>query len=399
MSMTLKESGRKDGKGVVRTLFFLISTSLGLLLLLALTVIPPIMGRVVDAASGKSIRGVQVHLQTSHYQQWSVIIEDKARSSTNVLGWFFVPGALHWVGFPLQPFRSYWLTVNEGDAKSGQEEISAATQVLYNPMSNLRGSPTGNEKYFPSVVTFRKKGCDRVWAAACMYKIVWWGVSIPLIPVLDDVGDCKKIGDTTLRENCRQLNTYRAAFLHIDSYDQVQRGKALCAEVDHGNFSATCLQQLHLYIANPRAYGRPIVLSAAVPLSDGTFVDGIGKALRFQQGCSTQESFTGQFHCGASYGPRNSVWWANVGYDEWPDESVARKALPIEKPQYTDYKEATLTDVARPDGKIRLYQGPQHTAAFWVSKNKLVEVFFYEPIPEREQFIAHYLKEFPSSLQ
>jgi hypothetical protein len=398
MNLNLERPSRNSGKRVVRILF-LATVALGLFLLLTVTVVPPITGRVADAISGKSVRGVHVRLQTSHYQQWSVITEDRGMSSTNVFGWFFLPGALHWVGLPLQPFRSYWLTVNEGDAKGGQEEISAATQVLYNPMSNRRGSPAGNGKYFPLVVTFRKKGCDRVWAAACMYKRVWWGFSVPLIPVLNDVGDCKKIEDTTLRENCRQLNTYRAAFLHVDSYDQVQKGKALCAEVDHGDLSATCLQQLHLYIANPQAYGRPTVPPTIVPLPGETFVDGIGRALRFQQGCSAQESFTGQFHCGASYGPRNLVWWANVGFYEWPDENTARKALPVEKPQYTDYKEATLTDVKRPDGKIRLYQGPQHTAAFWVSKNKMIEVFFYEPIPEREQFIAHYLREFPSSLQ
>lgn len=44
-------------------------------------------------------------------------------------------------------------------------------------------------------------------------------VAIPLIPVLDEAEACKKIIDSDLREKCRQLNTYRGAFVHVDTYE------------------------------------------------------------------------------------------------------------------------------------------------------------------------------------
>src|SRR6202040_847275 len=80
---------------------------------------------------------------------------------------------------------------------------------------------------------------------------------IPMIPVLDEVKECNRIGDESLREKCRQLNTYRAAFVNVDSYEEVKKDKELCNAVDHAGVSKTCLWQLDLYVANP-AYTRPM---------------------------------------------------------------------------------------------------------------------------------------------
>jgi hypothetical protein len=120
----------------------------------------------------------------NRYEGWSTHTElhDSAKSGT--FGWFFLLGALRWRGLPLPEFRSYWLTVNEGDQISGQEEVSAAIQTIYNPMFNRRGAVVGDKNYFPLTVTFHRNGCDRVWPATCMYKPLWWGISLPLIPVL-----------------------------------------------------------------------------------------------------------------------------------------------------------------------------------------------------------------------
>jgi hypothetical protein len=75
--------------------------------------------------------------------------------------------------------------VNEDrEGSTGGEEGSAATQILYNPMSNQRGWPVGDKGYFPLTMTFRRDGCDRVWDAACVFKIFRLGVYLPLIPVI-----------------------------------------------------------------------------------------------------------------------------------------------------------------------------------------------------------------------
>lgn len=107
------------------------------------------------------------------------------------------------------------MTVNEGFEETGQEENSAATRVLYNPMSNWRGEAVGDNRYFPLTVTFRPEGCDRVWAATCLYIASRTDIVVPLIPVLDDVYGCNAIGESSLKEKCRQLNTYRGAFANL----------------------------------------------------------------------------------------------------------------------------------------------------------------------------------------
>jgi hypothetical protein len=358
-----------------------------------------VSGRVVDGVTGKPIQGISLTLQISTYEGFSVHTEVKNTATSNLSGNFFLSGASHPATSPLDQIRSYWLTINEGLEPTGQEENSAATQVLYNPMSNRRGEAVGDKRYFPLTVTFRPEGCERVWAATCVYIASRTDIVVPLIPVLDDVYGCNAIGESTLKEKCRQLNSYRSAFAHIDTYEQVQEGKKLCAQVDQGTISAECLRQLPVYIANPQADDRPVVPSPIVPLPEGMFVQAIGRVPRFSQSCGMLDIFTGHFHCSANYGPKEYISWVSVLVDEWPDSESAQNYFPIEKPQFTDYKEATLKDEVLPGGKIRLYQGPQITAVYWVSRNKFIQIVFSRPIPDQQEFISHYLAEFPSTLQ
>ena len=366
---------------------------------LAAQVILPVSGRVVDGVTGKPIQGISLTLQISTYEGFSVRTDVKNTATTNVSGRFSLAGAIHPATSPLDQIRSHWLTVNEGFEETGLEENSAATQVLYNPMANRREWAVGDKRYFPLTVTFRPEGCDRVWAATCMYIASRTDIVIPLIPVLDDVYGCDAISEPSLKEKCRQLNSYRNAFAHIDSYEQVQEGKKLCAQVDQGVISAECLRELPVYMANPQAYERPVVPSPIVPLPEGMFVDAIGRVPRFNQSCGMLDTFTGHFHCSASYGPKEYIQWVAVLVDEWPDSGSAQNYFPIEKPQFTDYKEATFRDDVLFGAKVRLYQGPQITAVLWVSKNRFVQIVFSHPIPEQLEFISHCLAEFPSTLQ
>jgi hypothetical protein len=367
--------------------------------LVAAQTIPPISGRVVDAVSGKPIGGMTLTLQMSTYRGFSVHTEVESTATSDRSGSFSLAGFNHPAKTVLDEFRAHWLTVNQGFDATGQEENSAATQVLYNPMSNRRGVAVGDKRYFPLTVTSKPEGCDRVWAATCMYIKSWTDIAIPLIPVLEDVYGCNAIGESSLHEKCRQLNSYRGAYAHIDTYEEVQKGKKLCSQVDDEIISAECLRQLPVYIANPQAYERAVVPSPIVPLPEGMFVEAIGHVPRFNQGCGTLDIFTGHSHCGANYGPKEYVFWVAVGVEEWPDSESAQNYFPVEKPQFTDYKEATVKDEILAGGKVRLYQGPQYTAVYWVSKNKFVQVLFYRPIPEQDEFIAHYLAEFPSTLR
>lgn len=366
---------------------------------LAAQVILPVSGRVVDGITGMPIQGISLTLQISTAEGFSVHTEVKNTATSNLSGKFSLAGASYPATSPLDQIQSYWLTVNEGFEETGLEENSAEIQVLSNPMSNRRDEAVGDKRYFPLTVTFRPEGCERVWAATCMYIASRTDIVIPLIPALDDVYGCNAVGESSLKEKCRQLNSYRGAFAHIDTYEQVQEGKKLCAQVDQGVMSAECLRQLPLYIANPQAYERAVVPSPIVPLPEGMFVQAIGQVPRFNQSCGMLDVFTGHFHCFANYGPKEYMSWVLVLVDEWPDSESAQNYFPIEKPQFTDYKEASLKDEVLPGGKVRLYQGPQITAVYWVSRNRFVQIVFSRSVPEQHDFITRYLAEFPSTLQ
>jgi hypothetical protein len=180
---------------------------LGLLFLLVFQVIPPVTGRVVDAVTGKSIRGVRLTLEMSHYEQWSVYSEVNGSAKSGAIGWFFLFGTLRWRGLPLSTAGPYWLTVNEADYPARGEEISAEIQFMRNPMPNWRDSHAGDRGYFPLVVSSRHYGCNKLWEVTCIYKPFAYAFPIRLIPVQEDINDCQKIESPVLRENRRQPNT------------------------------------------------------------------------------------------------------------------------------------------------------------------------------------------------
>jgi hypothetical protein len=163
-------------------------------------VIPAVKGRVVDAVTGQPVKGINLSLQTSTHDA----TEMKGKAITNLFGSFLLSGFNQPAKTKLDDIQSFWVTVNEALVASEQEN-SAEVRILYNPMSNRRGIPVGDAPYFPLTVTFRQEGCSRVWAAACVRMTSSIDIVIPVIPVLDDVKECNRIGDESLREKCRQL--------------------------------------------------------------------------------------------------------------------------------------------------------------------------------------------------
>src|SRR5262249_15391699 len=145
--------------------------------------IPSVTGHVMDAVSGKPIGGVALALQISTYHGFSVHTEVKSTATSGLSGSFSLAGWNHPARTALDEIRAYWLTVNEGFEATGQEENSAETQILYNPMANRRNVAVGNVRYFPTTITFRQEGCGSVWVATCMQITSWSNIAIPLIPV------------------------------------------------------------------------------------------------------------------------------------------------------------------------------------------------------------------------
>lgn len=374
---------------------------------LAAQTIPPVTGRVVDAVTARPIQGISLTLQISTYAGFSVHTEVKSAASSDSSGRFSFPGANHPSGkfsgpgpngaeTPLDEFRAYWLTVNEGFEATGQEQSSAESQILFNPMSNPERGPVADKRYFPLTITFppltinpKVEECGGAWAASCIHMDSWSNITISLIPVLDDPKGCNTIGESLLRERCRQLNTYHAAFLHIASYEDVKIGKRLCADLGHGWITETCLSQLALHAVTP---------ATPEQIPEGMFPDSIAGLLMKNKHCGPRLSFSGRVMCGAAYSSETKEIAATVQIEEFPEEDPSSKPPPW-NPSYTDYKEAKIAEDSLPDGKILRYRGPQSNSFFWESGDRHIEVFFYQPIPQQEQLVSYYLKRFPSNFQ
>lgn len=359
-------------------------------------------GRVVNPVTETGVRGVNVSLIESHYEGWAVHTEVVRETHTNRFGWFILLPAFRWMpGGPLSAFRSHWLTVNEaGDDYTGGEEHSAEGIVLYNPMFNRGGWSIRKTQYFPKTLTFNLRGCDRVWAATCAFRPFWWGISVPLVPVVSDVNDCRQISNHSLQEQCRQLNTYHGAFVHIDSYAQVQEDKQLCAQVDNGTMSRICLQELPTYIAMAYMYNPQLHPRAALePIPQGMFPDSLaGVPVMSNKHCGPQEMFSGRVMCSAGYGASLSEELVGLSIETFPGTHENLQSFEWH-PAYTDHKKAAVTEETRLGSKILCYHGPMYDSYLWYSGEKHVEVFFYHHIPQESAFVSYYLQRFPSTLQ
>jgi len=287
---------------------------------LAAQVIPPIRGRIVDATNGAPIEGIGVELQFNTSEGWAQNIESKETAKTDSSGVFSLAGLTHSAKTPFDEFESYWLVVNGGPGENSPE-----TQVLYNPLSNRRGSVVGDKRYFPLAVIFEPAACDRGWKATCLATTLKKEVQIQLVPTLDEISACQGIGDPRLRENCRQLNTYRAAFLHVGTYEEMKKGKQLCAEVDRGVISSACHYELPVYDANSQAYDRKVVPQTNEPVPEGMFPDSIAGLPAMKNGhCGPQISNDGRVNCAGGYGTVSRQLVA-VYFERWPENTPKLK--------------------------------------------------------------------------
>ncbi len=353
--------------------------------------IPPILGRVVDAVTGNPVRGVNIALSESHYVGWSIDSKITRKTSTNRFGWFFFLPAFRWMpGGLLSEFRAYTLILNEGSVGMiGRDEASAEIAFSAAP-TNRSGWAVANENYFPLSVTFQKSQCAGGYAGTCAYKSVPFPITIRLIPALANVADCTAISDSSLRESCRQMNTYRSALLHVSTYDEVQEDKQLCEQVDHGLMSRSCLSALEGAARTPA--------SAVQPVPAGMFPDSLAGVPVMQKRCGPRLLFSGRVLCAAGYGVSVSNEMAAVYIETFPGAHENLQASQW-RPTYNDYRQATVTAEKRLGSKILCYHGPMYDSYLWYSGEKRIEVFFYHHIPQESQFLSYYLAHFPSTLQ
>ena len=187
--------------------------------------------------------------------------------------------------------------------------------------------------------------------------------------------------------------------MHIDTYEQVQKGRQLCSDVDHGNISRACLEELPTYIAMAYMYHPELHPPAKRrPIPQGMFPDSLaGLPVMNNRHCGPKGLFDGRVMCYAGYGKSISEQGVAVSIETFPGTHENLLAFQW-RPSYTDHEKATVTDEMRLGNTILSYHGPMYDSYLWYSGEKHVEVFFYHHIPQESQFVSYYLQRFPSSL-
>jgi hypothetical protein len=212
----------------------------------------PAEGKVVDAITGQPITGLQLTLQVTKFVGFSSETQVLASVKSQRFGRFLSSGAIFWPGFPSQVAYQV-INVNQGLMSAG-ERFGAQNLILFDPIRMNGGEQADrNSSYFPLTITFRRQDCDGVWAAACTYEPFRLGMTIPLVPTVSDPNECRRISSPILQERCRQLVTYRAAFIQASKTHDSQIGLKLCDEVDHALYSDICRRTLHYHSGDLQA--------------------------------------------------------------------------------------------------------------------------------------------------
>jgi hypothetical protein len=229
---------------------------------------------VVDAITGKPVAAVDVTLRVRASRGGSLRYEN---SRTSPLGRFSFPSSVaHDAGLLAPGVDEIAITVNipflsldrlrafpgnhdvdsdlgsDASAFLSRDPLFTAKSAYLQNMS-LKGPRVDNRAYFPMAVQFLK-ACEHPWNANCLSMETTRDIRVPLIPVLDNAAGCGKIPDADVREGCRQLQTYRAAFRHLETMAQLRAAKELCNSIDRGAASHLCLESLHAYILRPKDY-------------------------------------------------------------------------------------------------------------------------------------------------
>jgi hypothetical protein len=240
--------------------------------------IPAISGTVVDALTGKPVAGVDVILRAS---LGVASLGDGGpeplryeNSTTSPEGrFYFPPKSEPKAAGPLSSISELSLSVNrvfvpvaemqalfptEGRRSDGNSDVTWLAQhatipeyVLSNSRTNVDLGRLSKASYFPASIQLLRDCFE--WAATCVSVSPVARVRVNLIPVFDDPAQCRNIRDPEDQERCRQLNTYRAAFLRMDTPAQLQEDKRLCESVDGGRISRQCLEQLSMQPRRSRA--------------------------------------------------------------------------------------------------------------------------------------------------
>jgi hypothetical protein len=334
------------------------------------------------------------------------------QSNSNGSGRFFFPPSVHTMGL-LQGWEGYAIRVTDPQTDFAPEcggDLAARDMTAPNFWPIYLGAGEGGRpKYFPVVLISRGGSRRNVTSWKPMQREIGWIPSrhVAVIPVLQDTADCTRIEDSSLAEDCRLLNAYAAAMSLRENQDADSRACAeeLCREVDRGAWSIVCQGRLNGFamLQRARQFRGDYALTAGVPARQpgDLFPPDISGVKRLDGDMADDGSYgTGRRMYIGTYlesGPNSSL--INVQLEEFPNAERGRQRLQELPGGFGDHRPGTVSEEEAGAGqKIERHRGQKQSGAFWVSGNMVVLINSSQPFPKADDFIAEYLRKFPSTL-
>lgn len=375
--------------------------------------IPAISGQILDAVTGKPLAGIDVTLRAlsasaTFFGSGEKVLRYENNRTSQTGQFRFATSLEEFAALPLTTIKEYWLSVNRtfwspAWMKAQRADLSDPVDstladmtgdVAPDPLFRTKvtrhfefstpGARVNNKGYFPMAVKFRRP-CAQQWNANCVNFEEAQNLRILLIPVLDNPADCARITDAAVREQCRQLNTYRAAFLHADTIAEVHAGRVLCGQVDQGPGSKACLKSLSSYILYPQSFTGRVPLPMEIEPDAAMLILApiAGMAVTEQRHWGFDPVYDTGFYLACYSADRSQPHAACVTVALAPSEESRNAAR----------------DRLLPMGSAEAGSGSE----FWISKDKAVAIVFERTgavlPPERQQeLIRQYRSKYPPAL-
>jgi hypothetical protein len=399
------EAPRRRTRRIVAALLALIPLLILLYFFVAFTftLVPPILVRVVDSVSGQPIAGIEL-TQRFKADPTDQMPQPQGKV-TGSNGYAFFRPYVHWKGFAiLSGVYGYTIKVNE---------YSMAAEP-WRREGDL--GPYQTATYFPTILETRCPNCELLWRVpypASQDLESSWFVTVPLIPVLDNPDKCSSIANPAVLKQCKDLNTYRSAFLHFDSLQDVENNKAICRRLE-GPGAKTCLDNLAAYMANARDITgqsrfkpRQMPMLPTLPPEQVLPFDTIaGLAISNRRTCCNN-AFSGSVAYLGTYG------WGdhqiNVRIEDYLTEDAARQAFSaLSSTGFDRDPKSTTVEEIRSGNRIIVHRTPHIKTTFgesgderdyWRSASKVILIYIFLPRPAYEEAVTKYLGRYPSSLR
>ena len=340
---------------------------------------PPVLGRIVDARTGRVIEGSVC--EGMEYADWGWTTRTTHVDTFSQNGWFYL--SPHFGARPL----GRWIVFNDHSGRCSRD-VGMALDFDFNDVTH--GLPRSG--YFPVVLEQNKRyGGYHIWPATWRTIGLPLFVTVPMIPLLKDVGECAAIADAALQERCRQLNTYLASIESIAAgadEPHVSQALEMCDHLTPEQVAGLCeknVKFLSAVDAAKRAQGAAIRLSrerdtgtnnvAQVPI-EGLFPRIVSGIPRTDFDITDNGIGTGRAGYSAKYAKKSSPKFsAGVSVDEFRDGQHARDGL---KELCVDFTEVE----PRPAGEketsqeYMLRRRTKPHAVCWLSGKRVVQIEF-----------------------